>query len=114
MTRPRNDTAVRQAPTLYSDIEKVLYMINHVFLPSKLPQEDDFAPFLDAALADMVLNSLQEFSNQQNQSLAIGAVTSMTESFRSIHDQHGYITETGLQEALADLSKDGTSSCPTL
>ncbi|RDW87962.1 hypothetical protein BP5796_03656 [Coleophoma crateriformis] len=106
MTRSRNDTTVRRPPVLYSDIETSLYMVHHVFLPPKLPQKDDFASWLDSALADMVLDSLQEFSNLQNQHCATGSVASMVENFQAVHNESGHITQARLEETLAVLSRD--------
>ena len=37
------------------------YIINHVFLPPKLPQKDDSSPSRDAALAETLLEGLKAF-----------------------------------------------------
>ncbi|RDW72793.1 hypothetical protein BP6252_06700 [Coleophoma cylindrospora] len=106
MTQSRNDTTVQRSLIIYPDLDTVLYMIHHVFLPPKLPQKDDFAPWLDSALADMVLDSLQEFSNLQNQNYATGSVASMARNFRAVHNESGHISQARLKETLAALSTD--------
>jgi hypothetical protein len=110
MTRSRNDTTSRRPVDRHLDFESVLYMIHHVFLPPKLPQEDDIAPRLDGTLIDIVLESLQEFSNPQGHDRTIDSVISMVGNIRAVHDGFGHITQTRLEETLAKLSKDGRTA----
>lgn len=110
MTRPPSHTTTEQQ----TNVEIVLYLIHHVFLPPKLPQEDDVAPGLEDALAVMVLDSLQEFDNLHGHNYDIDAITSMVKDFRTVHDDSGHITQARLEEMLAELSRDGTSFPPTL
>jgi len=41
--------------------EDVLYALNHVFLPPKLPQEEDHGPDRDVALCRFIYEACQEF-----------------------------------------------------
>lgn len=43
-------------------LKDILYVLNHVFLPPKLPQEDDARPDYDIALCSLVYNASLEFS----------------------------------------------------
>ncbi|KAH8699393.1 hypothetical protein GQ44DRAFT_632794 [Phaeosphaeriaceae sp. PMI808] len=51
--------------TLPSD--SLEYTINHVFLPPRLPQEDDTSPINDSALTNEVLEALKAYNAMQNQ-----------------------------------------------
>jgi len=111
MTGVLEDTILQQPMEPHLDIKATLYMIHHVFLPPQLPQKDDFAPWLDAALADMVSTSLQEFRSLHGSSCAVDSVASMVHEFRTVHDESGHIIQVRLEETLAQLSKDGTFNC---
>jgi hypothetical protein len=114
MAQSRQDTMGRKPVDCNPDIESTLFMIHHVFLPPKLPQEDDFAPGLDGVLVDTVLKFLGEFNGLNRCNRATIAVTSMVENFRAIHHESGVIIEARLQDTLAKLSKDGKSHYSTL
>ena len=43
-------------------IDKLMFLIHHVFLPPKLPQQDDSTPSLDRFLIEVVQNAVQEFT----------------------------------------------------
>jgi len=42
--------------------QDLLYVLNHVFLPPKLPQEDDYDPGHDFALCRFAYDASREFS----------------------------------------------------
>ena len=46
-----------KAPSL----KDILYALHHVFLPPKLPQKDDHAPYRDIALCRLVYDACREF-----------------------------------------------------
>jgi len=45
------------------DRSALLYQIDHIFLPPKLPQENDFTVANDRALLDHVLDALRQFKD---------------------------------------------------
>ena len=45
------------------DPSRLNYLIHHVFLPPKLPQEDDSSPAMDSLLAEYCLSALKSFQD---------------------------------------------------
>ena len=64
--------------TLQFPSNSLEYIINHVFLPPKLPQEDDSSPINDSALTNEVLRALEAFDAMQSQA------SNMTSLARSV------------------------------
>ena len=44
-------------------MEDLLYIFNHVFLPPKLPQEDDYDPGHDFALCEFAYHASHDFAH---------------------------------------------------
>lgn len=108
MTQVQDSTTYHPLVDSSMDIKKANYMINHIFLPPKLPQKDDFTSGLSRALGDMVLKSIQEFADIQGSNHAVHSVLSMLSNFQTVHNESGHIHEVRLKETLAELCKDGT------
>lgn len=85
------------------------YMFHHVFLPPKLPQEDDFDPEHDLALLDSVIHALERFKTyereQQNRIFAFAI--EMLSRLKSQAGIHGDVNEGKLLQNLQKLSLDG-------
>ncbi|KAK3323063.1 hypothetical protein B0H66DRAFT_515810 [Apodospora peruviana] len=85
------------------------FVINHVFLPPKLPQEDDWAASHDHALIGSLRDSSLEFIKVQPDSTtslapAIGMLERLLETYST-----GVLKKNALSKALSDL-KEGDSS----
>jgi hypothetical protein len=89
------------------------YLINHVVLPPKPPQEDDFDPVLEQCLLDLVLCSLQDQRDHVNDQKAKTDITAAIQSinyFDNSRDRDGNVSELQLQATLKKLmtaSSDG-------
>lgn len=88
----------------------MMYMIHHIFLPPKVPQEDDFDPKHERSLLDITCRAIQMFKSaaEHGQQDIIQSASDMMEVFRSTRDDSGYISEIKLKGALQELSKKGT------
>ncbi|KAF8860560.1 hypothetical protein BDZ45DRAFT_800719 [Acephala macrosclerotiorum] len=85
------------------------YMIHHVFLPPKLPNEDDFNAEYDTILLDTTINSLLRFKGfiTQDQAVIVDCVIAMIMNMRAVRDSNGAVSEEKLADALRDLDKKG-------
>lgn len=96
-----------------------MYIINHVFLPPKLPQEDDINSGFEEHLAKQVLECLATFKEtHENMSdghlRAINAAMDAVSNLLLVHnfdiaDGGATIKMDTLETALIDLSQDGAS-----
>ncbi|KAE8440778.1 hypothetical protein EG329_006578 [Mollisiaceae sp. DMI_Dod_QoI] len=86
----------------------IMYLIHHVFLPPKLPQEDDFDTKYEAILVDITIDSLSKFKIhlENDQKLIIDSVISMITNLKTVHHS-GTVGENELRNALKDLFKRG-------
>lgn len=93
--------------------EESLYLFHHVFLPPKLPQEDDYDPGCEMFLLDMVINALGEFRDQVTSQPAgiVTAVITMVTRLRGICGFHGDVNEVELKKALVQLAIEGKHAC---
>ncbi|OKL58449.1 hypothetical protein UA08_06149 [Talaromyces atroroseus] len=82
------------------------YMFHHVFLPPKLPQEDDYNPEYELALLDSVIQALKMFktyaSEQQDGILA--SVIEMVARLKRQAGFHGDVNESKLLQNLQNLN----------
>lgn len=84
--------------------DAMMYLIHHVFLPPKLPQEDDFSSKRQGLLIDVVLDSLSAFG----QSGIVDKVKGAIDNIRLIHGiEDGTISEGELGKALSGLEEQG-------
>jgi hypothetical protein len=95
--------AVKSTPP---NLKALPHAINHVFLPPKLPQSDDFDSTFDDALLDMVLTSLQDFKHLVKED-SIDAVTDLIRNIRAVRGDSGAINEESLKVALQGLREKG-------
>ncbi|TVY56340.1 hypothetical protein LCER1_G002622 [Lachnellula cervina] len=95
--------------------EKMLYLIQHMFLPPKLPQKDDSNLECEKFLLDTTIDALGAFKGHINdtkhdQGVVVDSVIDMVTKMRSVHEfdgNLGAVSEEKLLNALADLSKTG-------
>ncbi|GLA78843.1 hypothetical protein AtubIFM55763_000735 [Aspergillus tubingensis] len=88
-----------------------IYLLHHVFLPPKLPQEDDYNASHESALLDGVIDALalfQEYSHGQ-ESEVVDSVKVMLTRLRATRDCHGDVNHVELQKALEELENSGTA-----
>lgn len=89
-----------------------IYLLHHVFLPPKLPQEDDYNASHESALLDGVIDALalfQEYSHGQ-ESEVVDSVKVMLTRLRATRDCHGDVNHVELQKALEELENSGMAS----
>ncbi|KAL4951222.1 hypothetical protein BDW69DRAFT_42194 [Aspergillus filifer] len=87
----------------------LVYLYHHMFLPPKLPQEDDYDPDLDKALLDMVIHALHGFATHLTgyEHEVIECVTAMVTRLNEVHGLQGDVDEVKLKKALETLEKEG-------
>lgn len=85
------------------------YMFHHVFLPPKLPQEDDYNPEYELALLDSVIQALERFRTcvPVKQDGVFASVIEMVCRLKSQAGFHGDVNEGKLLQNLQKLSHDG-------
>ena len=89
-----------------------MYLIYHIFLPPKLPHEDDFDLEYETILLDTTINILLKFKGYitYDQSAIIDSVIAMVANLRTVRDSGGTVgavNEGELGNALKDLWKKG-------
>ncbi len=84
-----------------------MYMVHHIFLPPKLPQEDDSSEEYETALVETTINALREFKEyvtdncQGTMDSIIGMVTTMkTIGVEMVHEKL-------LSDALREMPNSG-------
>ena len=90
----------------------LMYLIHHIFLPPKLPQEDDHDSEYETTLLNITLNALQRFQSSiiGDQNDTIGSIIAMITSLISARDTSGSadaVSGRKLESALRDLCKKG-------
>jgi hypothetical protein len=98
----------------FSEAKAREYLFHHVFLPPKLPQEDDYEAGYDRALLDSVSRALDRFQahvppNCEND---IASIIVMISRLRNIHGVHGDVSEGIFKTELGKLDMDGKSVRP--
>jgi hypothetical protein len=90
-------------------------LFHHVFLPPKLPQEDDYHAEHECILLDTVIHALQGFKaylpGQQDQ--IIVSIVTMLSRLREILGSCGDVTEKALKRALESLDSHGRPMSPS-
>ncbi|KAL4944048.1 hypothetical protein BDV06DRAFT_220625 [Aspergillus oleicola] len=86
-----------------------MYLLHHVFLPPKLPQEDDYNRNLDEALLDTVIHALHEFAAHLagHEHEIIKSVTAMVTRLKEVRGLQGDVDEAKLKKVLENLGKEG-------
>ncbi|KKZ67076.1 hypothetical protein EMCG_07247 [[Emmonsia] crescens] len=92
--------------------EAIMYLIHHIFLPPKLPNEDDFDSDCETALINTTLEALVKFKDvvTYDQNSIIDSVISMVTNLGTVRDSSsvdGSISEEELGAALRDLCNKG-------
>lgn len=90
-------------------LEEGLYLFHHIFLPPKLPQEDDYNPKYDNVLLDKVIEALRNFScyfTSQDASI-LDTATRAVSRLRDIAGHHGDVNEEELKKAIEQLCGEG-------
>lgn len=98
------------------DHEHLKSIVNHVFLPPKLPGEEDNTPFA-GTLADMLISAFQGFVSDLGKASVVEqeAVSPMlrainaVQNFKAVLEATGNISETGLRNILHDVVENGLS-----
>ena len=88
----------------------LMYLIHHIFLPPKLPQEDDYDSEDESTLLNITLDALRRFQNCVigDQNGTIGSIIVMITSLISVRHSFasvGAVSERKLESALRDLCK---------
>jgi hypothetical protein len=90
----------------------IMYLIHHIFLPPKLPHEDDFDSKYETILLDTTIDVLLKFKHcvTYDQNGIIDSVIAMVTNLRTVRDSDtvGAVSEGMLRNALRDLCKKGT------
>lgn len=91
--------------------EDLKYIINHVFLPSKLPQKDDSNVGKDYSLVEEVLAALESFRAHisEQESLEWIPCTKMVRNMLQIRDHLGGLVAKEVETTLTRMVDGGTS-----
>lgn len=95
------------------DQEKVLtYIYNHVFLPPKLPSEDDSKIQADETLTVLFAEALAEFQVHvpKEMEAEFSSCLKTIEIMRGLRDGHGNFLAKELGAAICDLEEKGQAS----
>lgn len=92
--------------------EVIMYLIHHIFLPPKLPNEDDFDSDYETALLDTTIEALAKFKDvvTYDQNSIIDSVISMVTNLGTVRDSSsvdGSISKEELRAALRDICNKG-------
>jgi hypothetical protein len=90
----------------------IMYLIRHIFLPPKLPHEDDFDSEYETILLDTTVDVLSKCKGcvTYGQNGIIDSVIAMITNLRTVRDSFGTVgavSEGKLGNALRDLCKEG-------
>ncbi|KAJ0418503.1 hypothetical protein BJY00DRAFT_314871 [Aspergillus carlsbadensis] len=98
-----------QFPSVNLPPEARLYLLNHVFLPPELPQEDDYDATHESILLDTAVDALHQFEAlvSEHHRESVDPVTKMVVLLRSTRGSDGQVNELRLKHALATLNSSG-------
>lgn len=90
----------------------ITYLIHHIFLPPKLPHEDDLDSEFEAILLDTIVDGLLNFKDcaAYIQNGTVDFVISMVTTLRTLHSASGTmdaVNEGELGNALSNVCKEG-------
>jgi hypothetical protein len=112
-TTPETDpVAIPDIPSLHSlDETSLTFIINHVFLPPKLPSSSDCTPEHEASLLRVFKDCAETFAHrlerQTNSCRAWDVVIRMLASMVDLHDR-GIVEKDVLEKQLANMKAGGT------
>lgn len=89
--------------------EAISYLFHHIFLPPKLPHDDDYDPLYDKALLDQVIEALCQFRDHVSSheaDICTTVLTMLTRLGRTC-SLHGAVDEMELKKALIELNTEG-------
>jgi len=96
--------------TLNIDKASLAFIINHVFLPPKLPANSDCTPEHEASLIRVFKDCAETFAghldSQSNSRRAWDVVTRMLASMASLHDR-GVVEEDRLNKSMVNMNTGG-------
>ncbi|KAF4447595.1 hypothetical protein F53441_8890 [Fusarium austroafricanum] len=86
--------------------DQINYLFHHLFLPPKLPGEDDMSVSNTIFLIDFVLRSLQCFTAElsREDAVPVSAAITMLQNMRDTMDVKGFLGQIGVQKVLKALS----------
>src|SRR5271163_4884823 len=86
----------------------IMYLIHHIFLPPKLPQEDDFDSEYEMILLDTTIDVLLKFKDcvTYDQNGVIDSVVAMVTNLRAVRDSDA-VGAGNLGNVLRELCKKG-------
>lgn len=92
--------------------ETSLYLVHHIFLPPKLPREDDYKPEYELMLLENCVEALQQFKVYVSDSEAdsIAAAVTMVTRLAHICGPNGDVDEKEFRNALTQLYTEGKSA----
>ncbi|CAG8237073.1 unnamed protein product [Penicillium salamii] len=87
----------------------MLYLFYYIFLPLKLPQEEDYSPHHEIILIDVVVDALYSFKALLPAAdvEVIGLATTMIVRLQQIHGFYGELDELELRKVLGRLKVEG-------
>ncbi|KAJ5675938.1 hypothetical protein N7462_008835 [Penicillium macrosclerotiorum] len=90
-------------------MQEVLYLFHHVFLPPKIPQEEEYCADHEMLLIEVVLDALRSFGVflPAKDADTFSLVTEAFLQVRQIHSRDGGVDEVELKKALGRLVKGG-------
>jgi hypothetical protein len=88
----------------------LLYIFNHIFLPPKLPQNDDSNIAASNALMEKCLTSLEHFQSfiPEDTRSGLPACIRMIRGTLDLRDDNGTLLAERLDTAMTGLNEDGT------
>lgn len=93
-------------------VDTTRYLINHIFLPPKLPGEDDYEPKHEESLLELLSDALSVYKSHipVDQDDAVNSIISMIDRTKEVCDSHGHVTDSKLKSALHEFCEQGESS----
>ncbi|KAF2866821.1 hypothetical protein BDV95DRAFT_611492 [Massariosphaeria phaeospora] len=88
-------------------VEAIAYLVNHVILPPKLPQADDYHPANEIVLIETIRQALQEFQDLTGSPQVASAIATISNLLKS-RGVNGIISDRQLSSLLAGLATGAT------
>lgn len=87
----------------------IMYLIHHIFLPPKLPHEDDSNAEYETILLDIAVDGLSKLKDYvgSEQKGVIDSVIAMVISLKTVRDSFGSVNERKLENEMENLCKKG-------
>lgn len=89
---------------------EIAYLVNHVVLPTKLPQKDDYDASFELSLINVTLFALQDLKSNvhDNQLEHVEKAITMINNLHCSRDYYGHVSEKKLQDLLSGLTNGVT------